>query len=67
MTTRKKTIHCNNGNCTSRELCQYGGMWFYGCKIIYGQGQNHNECQDFMPKHMYIDQLLIDSDGIGAP
>jgi len=47
---RDKPIYCNNENCQDRRLCKFGGKRTWNCKIIYGQGMNHNECDNFQPK-----------------
>jgi len=66
-----KQLHCNNNNCTDREICALGGMWSYGTPIVYGMGSNSNECTSFASKDVEvtetdIDDFLTDSDGIGA-
>lgn len=60
-----KPLHCNNIICQSRELCKFGTAHKWNERIMYGQGNSANECQDFEPKDLsVIDDLLEDSGGM---
>lgn len=58
-------LHCNNNRCQDREICKLATAYKYGQSIIYGLGNNSNECPDFQPKNIeVIDDIVEDTGGI---